>query len=132
MPTCPVSVPVPSPMKAAVAEFISTLIFVFAGEGSCMALNKLTNEAPATPAALIAVAIAHAFALFVAVSVASNISGGHINPAVTFGAFVGGNITILRAILYWLAQLLAAVVACALLKFTTGGLVSSFIYLFFD
>lgn len=78
----------------------------------------------ATPAALIAVALAHAFALFVAVSVAFNISGGHLNPAVTFGAFVGGNITLLRAIHYCLAQLLGAVLACVLLKFTTGGLVS--------
>lgn len=29
-------------LKAALAEFISTLIFVFAGEGSGMAFSKLT------------------------------------------------------------------------------------------
>lgn len=64
--------------------------------------------------------------MIVAVSVAANISGGHVNPAVTFGAFIGGNITLLRAILYWIAQLLGSVVACILLKFATGGMVSKF------
>ncbi|XP_075506189.1 aquaporin TIP1-2-like [Primulina tabacum] len=115
----------PDAIKAAVAEFISMLIFVFAGEGSGMAFAKLTNGGGSTPAGLIAAAIAHAFALFVAVSVGANVSGGHVNPAVTFGAFVGGHITLFRSILYWIAQLLGAVVACLLLKLSTGGLETS-------
>ncbi|KAK9169263.1 hypothetical protein Syun_001403 [Stephania yunnanensis] len=114
----------PDALKAALAEFISMLIFVFAGSGSGMAYNKLTDNGAATPAGLILAAMAHAFALFVAVSVAANISGGHVNPAVTFGAFVGGQITLLRAILYWTAQLLGSIVACLLLKLATGGLVA--------
>lgn len=114
----------PDALKAALAEFISTLIFVFAGSGSGVAFSKLTGGGAATPAGLIAAAIAHGLGLFVAVSVGANISGGHVNPAVTFGAFVGGNITLLRGILYWIAQLLGSVVACLLLKFSTGGMVS--------
>ncbi|MQL86982.1 hypothetical protein Taro_019517 [Colocasia esculenta] len=124
----------PSALKAALAEFFSTLIFVFAGQGSGMAFSnllvslyrrrpaKLTGDAATTPAGLVAASVAHAFGLFVAVSVGANISGGHVNPAVTFGAFVGGNITLLRGILYWIAQLLGSVVACFLLRFSTGGL----------
>lgn len=112
----------PGALKAALAEFISTLIFVFAGQGSGMAFSKLTGGGATTPAGLIAAAVAHAFALFVAVSVGANISGGHVNPAVTFGAFVGGNITLFRGLLYWIAQLLGSTVACFLLRFSTGGL----------
>ncbi|KAF8403145.1 hypothetical protein HHK36_011242 [Tetracentron sinense] len=115
----------PEALKAALAEFISTLIFVFAGEGSGMAFNKLTSDGATTPAGLVAAALAHAFALFVAVSVGANISGGHVNPAVTFGAFVGGNITLLRGLLYWIAQLLGSTVACLLLKFVTNGMTTS-------
>ncbi|XP_010253312.1 PREDICTED: aquaporin TIP1-3-like [Nelumbo nucifera] len=115
----------PDALKAALAEFISTLIFVFAGEGSGMAFNKLTSNGSSTPAGLVSASLAHAFALFVAVSVGANISGGHVNPAVTFGAFIGGNITLLRGILYWIAQLLGSIVACLLLKFATGGLTTS-------
>lgn len=115
----------PDALKAAFAEFISTLIFVFAGEGSGMAFNKLTNGGATTPAGLISAAIAHAFALFVAVSVGANISGGHVNPAVTFGAFVGGHISLVRGILYWIAQLLGSIVACLLLKLSTSGMTTS-------
>ncbi|OIV92171.1 hypothetical protein TanjilG_30812 [Lupinus angustifolius] len=110
----------PDTLKAGLAEFISTFIFVFAGSGSSIAYNKLTNDGPATPAGLISASIAHAFALFVAVSVGANISGGHVNPAVTFGAFVGGNITLLRGIVYVIAQLLGSIVASLLLTFVTG------------
>ncbi|BFG24451.1 hypothetical protein CerSpe_107250 [Prunus speciosa] len=108
--------------KAYLAEFISTLLFVFAGVGSAIAYNKLTSNAALDPAGLIAIAIAHGFALFVAVSIGSNISGGHVNPAVTFGLALGGQITILTGIFYWIAQLLGAIVAAFILKFVTGGL----------
>ncbi|CAJ1968875.1 unnamed protein product [Sphenostylis stenocarpa] len=104
--------------KAALSEFISTLIFVFASSGSTIAVKNLPVDAPS---ALVIVAVANAFALFVAVSVSTNVSGGHVNPAVTFGAFIGGNLTLLRCILFWIAQILGSIFACLLLKFTIGG-----------
>lgn len=119
----------PDTIKAGVAEFICTLIFVFAGSGSGMAFNKLTNDGAATPTALISASIAHAFGLFVAVSVGANISGGHVNPAVTFGAFVGGNISFIRGVVYVIAQLLGSTVACLLLKFVTNDMVRTYVRL---
>lgn len=110
----------PDTLRSALAEFISTLIFVFAGSGSGIAYNKLTDDGAATPAGLISASIAHAFALFVAVSISANISGGHVNPAVTFGLFVGGNISLLRGVVYIIAQLLGSIVASLLLAFVTG------------
>ncbi|XP_076884386.1 aquaporin TIP1-1-like [Bidens hawaiensis] len=115
----------PGAIKAFVAEFISALIFVFAGQGSGMAISKITYGGPTTPDGLIAAAIAHGLALFVAVAISANISGGHVNPAVTFGLFIGGNITLLRGIFYIIAQLLGSVVACLLLFFSTGGLATT-------
>ncbi|XLS92103.1 hypothetical protein HN51_068111 [Arachis hypogaea] len=112
----------PDAIRAAFAEFFSLLIFVFAGEVSGMAYNKLTNNGPAIPSGLIAASLSHAFGLIVAVSVGANISGDHVNPAVTFGAFIGGNITLLRSILYWFAQLLGSVLACIHLRSATGGM----------
>ncbi|XP_031501533.1 aquaporin TIP1-1-like [Nymphaea colorata] len=112
----------PDALKAALAEFISTLIFIFAGEGSSIAFNKLTDDGSTTPAGLVAIALAYGLGLFIGVSVSANISGGHVNPAVTFGAFIGGNVTFLRLVLYWIAQLLGSTIACLLLKFTTDGL----------
>jgi aquaporin TIP len=83
--------------------------------------GKLTDGGATTPSGLIAASLAHALALFVAVSVGANISGGHVNPAVTLGALVGGNMSLLKAVVYWVAQLLGSVVACLLLKIATGG-----------
>ncbi|CAL5357118.1 unnamed protein product [Camellia sinensis] len=115
----------PSTLRMALAEFISTLIFVFAGEGSGMAFSKLTDDGSTTPAGLVAAALAHAFGLFVGVAVSFNISGGHVNPAVTFGLFIGGRITLLRRTLYWIAQQLGSTVACLLLKLATGNMTTS-------
>ncbi|KAL2323192.1 hypothetical protein Fmac_027571 [Flemingia macrophylla] len=99
-------------LRAVLSEFISTLIFVFAASsGSSLAVDK--------PAALLIRALATAFALSVAVAVGTNNSGGHVNPAVSFGAFIGGNLTFNRCFFYWIAQLLGSIAACFLVKFGT-------------
>ncbi|XVF51764.1 hypothetical protein PTKIN_Ptkin04bG0210800 [Pterospermum kingtungense] len=86
--------------------------------------GKLTSDAALDPPGLVAVAVAHAFALFVGVSIAANISGGHLKPAVTFGLAIGGNITILTGFFNWIAQCLGSINACLLLQFqfVTNGL----------
>lgn len=75
---------------------------------------------------LVAVALAHPLALFAAIASSFNISGGHINPAITFGALIGGRIHLIRAIYYWVAQLLGAVGASILLRLATDNMVNSF------
>lgn len=115
----------PDALKCAFAELISTLIFVYAGEGSGMAFAKLTDKGATSPAGLVAAALAHGLGLFVAVAISFNISGGHVNPAVTLGLTLGGHITVLRGILFWIAQLIGATLACLLLAFTTGGMSTS-------
>ncbi|GKA37345.1 aquaporin TIP1-1-like protein [Tanacetum coccineum] len=46
---------------------------------------KLTDGGADTPSQLISALISHGFALFVAVSVNADVSGGHVKPAITFG-----------------------------------------------
>ncbi|KAJ7545547.1 hypothetical protein O6H91_09G124600 [Diphasiastrum complanatum] len=110
----------PDALKAALAEFIATFLFVFAGVGSAIAYGKLL-PGDLTPAGLVAIALAHGIALFVVIAATANISGGHVNPAVTFGLAIGGNITILRGALYWIAQLLGSTAASLVLKFIVTG-----------
>lgn len=88
-------------------------------------VGKLTNNAALDAPGLVAIAVCHGFALFVAVSIAANHSGGHVNPAVTFGLVLGGKLKIVTGVCYWVAQLLGSTAACFLLKFVTGGLVCS-------
>src|SRR5688572_14970338 len=84
----------PSFIKPCVAEFIGTFTLIFIGVGA------IYNNP-----GLLGVALAHGLAIAVMVSATGGISGGHLNPAVTFGLLVGGKIDFKGAIAYWIAQL---------------------------
>ncbi|CAL4903530.1 unnamed protein product [Urochloa decumbens] len=75
-------------------------------------------------ATLAAVAIAHALAAGVLVTAGFHVSGGHLNPAVTVAMMVRGHLSKLRTVLYVAAQLLASSLACILLRYLTGGMVT--------
>lgn len=109
----------PECIRALVVEFICTFLFVFAGVGSAMAAGK----AGASPlVGLLFVGTTHAFAAAVMIAAGFNISGGHLNPAVTIGLAAGGHVTVVRTLLYWIDQCLASAAACLLLKYVTGGM----------
>ncbi|KAL2461822.1 putative aquaporin TIP3-2 [Abeliophyllum distichum] len=78
----------PDSVRATLSEFLSTLIFVFAGEGSVLAIDKMYKDTALGASSLVVIALAHALALFAAVASSMNVSGGHINPAVTFASIL--------------------------------------------
>ena len=83
-----------------IAEFIGTFTLIFAGVGA------IAVTAPLGAASLVPVALAHGLALVVMITATAAISGGHLNPAVTFGALLGGKIQLPQAIGHWVAQVL--------------------------
>ncbi len=89
-----------SKQAAYIAEAIGTFALTFIGVGAI-------HAGPG----LLGVALAHGLAIAVMVSATMHISGGHLNPAVTFGAWVGKKIPTDQAIRYWAAQLIGAIVA---------------------
>ena len=95
---------------ALVAEFLGTMLLVLVACGSC--LDPETNV----------VQIALCFGLSVAsiVWAIANVSGGHINPAVTIGFLVTRKISIVRFLLYIVAQMAGALVGAGLLKGNAG------------
>jgi MIP family channel proteins len=86
-------------LKKCVAEFIGTFALIFIGVGA------INNNLPAAGVGLLGVALAHGLTIGVMVSATGGISGGHLNPAVTFGLLIGGKISLMDAIAYWIAQL---------------------------
>lgn len=103
-----------SDFRTAAAEAVATLLFVFLGAGTVVVTGGLIGEA-ITSARLVAIALAHGLAITVLVAATAGISGGHVNPAVTFGAFLAGRISLARGALYVAAQLLGATVGALLL-----------------
>ena len=97
--------------KAFLAEFIGTFALVFVGVGAIVT-NNLLEGGPG----LISIALAHGLTLAVMISATAAISGGHINPAVTFGALITGKIDAVNGIGYIIAQCLGGIVAAALIK----------------
>ncbi|KAH0922338.1 hypothetical protein HID58_022356 [Brassica napus] len=89
---------------------ISGLVSAWAG--------KLTAGDVTGPFSVLLPAIANAFALSSSVYISWNVSGGHVNPAVTFGMAVAGRISVPTAMFYWTSQMIASVMACLVLKVT--------------
>ncbi|XP_076928422.1 putative aquaporin TIP-type [Bidens hawaiensis] len=110
--------------KSYLAEFIATLIFVFTGAGLTISYGKLTRDAELDTTRLVALAIAHVLALLIGATMAANVSRGNLNPAVTFGLAISGNITIITGVCYWIAQCLGSIVACFLVQFVTPSMVA--------
>ena len=105
-------------LKQCVAELIGTFALIFIGVGAIY--NASSNGG-----GLLGIALAHGLTIAVMVSATGGISGGHLNPAVTFGLYVGGKIDLPKAIAYWISQLVGATVAGILLVNLLGNAAQS-------
>jgi aquaporin TIP len=93
--------------RRAVAEFVGTFALVFIGVGSIVITNGQD---------IVAIAFAHGLVIAVMASAVGHISGGHFNPAVTFGFVLARRMALPLAVAYWVTQLFAAVVAALALR----------------
>ena len=106
-------------MNKQIAEFVGTFALVFFGCGAA----AIGGLAPAGPTAINLLGIASAFG-FAIVAMAYGIgpiSGCHVNPAVSFGAFVAGRMSASQMIGYWIAQVLGAIVGAVVLYIILSG-----------
>lgn len=99
--------------KALIAEFIGTFALIFIGVGAITA-NYITKGE--TEVNLVAIALAHGLTIAVMVSATAAVSGGHLNPAVTFGAWIGGKINLKDGLGYIVFQCLGAIFAASLIQ----------------
>jgi aquaporin Z len=105
-------------MNKAVAEFIGTFALVFIGCGAAVIAGM-----GAGPTAINVLGIAFAFGLAI-VAMAYGIgpvSGCHVNPAVSFGVFVAGRMSLDDLVRYVIAQVLGAVAGAAVLYVILSG-----------
>ncbi len=102
--------------KALIAEFIGTFALIFVGVGS-IATNYINRGGiTGTAVELTSIALAHGLTIAVMVSATASISGGHLNPAVTFGALLARKIELKNAVGYIVFQCLGAIFAASLIK----------------
>jgi aquaporin TIP len=92
-------------LRRGAAEFVGTFALIFVGCAAVAFARTLTD-----------VALAHGLVIAVFVSALGFISGGHFNPAITLGFLITRRIAPVLAVVYWVVQMGAAVLAALLLN----------------
>jgi len=94
------------------AEFIGTFALIFIGAGSVAELG---------PGHITAVAFAHGLTIMAFACAYGDVSGCHINPAVTFGLWLAKRFPARDVIPYMIAQVVGAIAAAAVLYLVASG-----------
>ena len=99
------------------AEFFGTFWLVLGGCGSAI----LAAAFPKVGIGLLGVSLAFGLTVLTMVYAVGGISGGHFNPAVSFGLWAGKRFPGKELLPYIIAQVLGAILAAAVLYFIASG-----------
>ena len=99
-------------MQKFVAEFIGTLTLVLFGCGAAVLGGDNVGQ--------LGIALAFGFAIVAMAYGIGSISGCHVNPAVSLGAFIAGRMSAREMLVYWVAQFLGALVGAGILASIAG------------
>jgi len=99
-------------MQTFFAELVGTALLVLLGDG--VVANVVLKQSKGENAGWGVIALGWGMAVFVGVFVIAEISGAHINPAVTIGLAAAGEFSWANVPMYIVAQLLGAALGAAL------------------
>ncbi|CAO2812966.1 unnamed protein product [Amaranthus hypochondriacus] len=106
--------------RAIIAEFVATLLFLYITVLTVIGYKSQTDTTAGGDdcggVGILGIAWAFGGMIFILVYCTAGISGGHINPAVTFGLFLARKVSLPRAFLYMVAQCLGAICGVGLVK----------------
>jgi aquaporin Z len=97
------------------AEFLGTAMLVFFGAGVATLVLGFRIFGASLAAGVIAIALAFGLIYAGLVYVIGPISGGHVNPAVSLGAYLANRISALEMVAYWVAQLIGSIMGTLVL-----------------
>lgn len=101
-------------MKKYVAELIGTIVLVLLGCGSAVFAGGVADTVGAG-VGTIGVAMAFGLSVIAMAYTIGNISGCHINPAITLGVWLSGGMKTKRALMYMLFQVVGAIIGSLIL-----------------
>ena len=97
--------------KRLVAEFLGTFWLVLGGCGSAVLAANFGGEGNPLGIGLLGVSLAFGLTVLTGAYAFGHISGGHFNPAVSFGLWAGGRFPLRDLLPYVVAQVLGAALA---------------------
>ncbi|MGB4654397.1 MAG: aquaporin Z [Bacteroidales bacterium] len=104
-------------MKKSIAEFFGTFWLVLGGCGSAV----LASGFPEVGIGLLGVSLAFGLTVLTMAYSLGNISGAHLNPAVTIGLWAGGRFSAKEILPYIVSQILGAIAAAGVLYIIVTG-----------
>lgn len=102
-------------MKKYVAELIGTLVLVLMGCGGAVFAGNIAGTV-GDGVGTLGVAFAFGLAVVAMAYTIGNISGCHINPAITLGVWLSGRMRTKRAMMYMLFQVVGGILGALLLS----------------
>ena len=100
-------------MKKYLAELVGTFILVLFGCGTAVIAGDKVG--------ILGIAFAFGLAQIAAIYGIGPVSGGHVNPAVSFGVWTAGRMSAKDMIGYWVGQFVGAILAAGLLSVIANG-----------
>jgi aquaporin Z len=97
------------------AELIGTGLLAYFGVGVATLSFGFGAAGTSFAAGVVVTALAFGLVLLALASVLGQVSGCHVNPAVTIGTWVSGRITLTQALGYWAAQFAGGILGALLL-----------------
>ncbi|HZV39168.1 MAG TPA: aquaporin Z [Pseudoxanthomonas sp.] len=107
--------------KKLAAEFLGTFWLVLGGCGSAVLAAKFGGDGNPLGIGLLGVALAFGLTVLTGAYAFGHISGGHFNPAVSFGLWAGGRFSGKELLPYIVAQVLGAIAAAFILYHIASG-----------
>ncbi len=89
------------------AELLGTFVLVLGGCGTAIFAGRAVG--------FLGVAIAFGLTVVAMAYGIGHISGAHLNPAVSFGVWANGRMTLKEMLVYWCAQIIGAICAAAII-----------------
>ena len=105
-------------MKKYFAELVGTFILVLFGVGTAVVAGDKVG--------IVGIALAFGLAQAAAIYGIGPISGGHVNPAVSFGVWSAGRMSAKDMIGYWLGQFAGGILASAVIWIIANGVAGGY------
>jgi len=111
-------------LRAGFAEFFAMTVYVFFGCGALTAAaqaNVYPAIGPALPVAYFPTPFVWGFLITILIFAFRSVSGGHINPAVTWALIITRNTPLIVGVLILLCQVCGAIFGAAVLRAVVGA-----------
>jgi len=103
------------------AEFLGTALLVIFAVGTATLSFGFKLTGSSVSAGVVTTALAFGLVLVALAYTLGPISGCHVNPAVSFGVYVAGRMSVADMLSYWVAQVLGAIVGAVVLYLILSG-----------